>query len=456
MKAARNWARRLAASTIAGVALAACARPPAQPGQPEWQAPTHVPEPTPQSAAAGWQARTIYETEDGPFGDGGGDINRDGRPDIIVASRNLHGDDTTGVRANRVAAISPREPATLCEWRGGVGFGYRLAMAGDVDADGSSDVLVTEGDRPKTDSARVWVFSGSTSDVLFTCSGDYIGDDAAGLGDLDSDGCADMGFTTVEGLHREHEAHLPSGEFGFEVHSGRDGHLLLRQSYHGVSYYPGFQGLRAFGDLDADGTPDILAAIPADTPNGFNENRVIVISGADGSTLLELPSGEVSGEAHESLACAGDADGDGAPDLLVGCARRDEARIVSGRTGCTLQLVEGELDSSFGWAVAALGDADGDDVADIAIGAPRFATPTMAPGYAVVCSGRTGSELIRLDGEREGGAFDDGFMLGICVRACGDVDGDGRADVLIGEDRYFGFNSSTAPDRVLVVGLQRR
>jgi hypothetical protein len=402
----------------------------------------------------------LYETMLGPFGDAGADMNGDGRPDIVISNRNLHRDHDPTERANTVDAIDPSRSTQLRQWNGGPGFGYRVAMAGDTNGDGVADVLVTRGDLVDTKLAKVSVLSGASGDTLFSVTGDDIGDDLTRLGDVDGDGDEDFAFTVAAGLTMAKGDYLPSGQFGFEVRSGRDGHVIQRFVRDGFRYLPSFAAVRAFTDEDLDGVPDVLAALPSDVGrNNEADNRVIIVSGSSCKVLAELPSVDVSGEAHESIACAGDIDGNGRADVVVGDAERDLVQVVAPETQRILFSFRGQRGSAFGWAVAGPGDMDGDSVPDIAVGAPLFEGFASNPrAYVKLFSGASGGELATVLGSVEDDASHNFEMpgkphdFGICVRAAGDINGDGRSDVLVGEDRYFATDYAFA-DRTVIVGL---
>jgi hypothetical protein len=157
-------------------------------------------------------------------------------------------------------------------------------------------------------------------------------------------------------------------------------------------------------------------------------------------------------------ASAGDVDGDGIADLILGAPLgveespilayfaghfanslvRGQVRLVSGATGAVLRtwssLAAGTL---FGYAVAGPGDLDGDGVPDVVIGdvAFGFSNPERVGRVAVV-SGQTGLLLWERIGTTPGGA------LGSSLSAIDDLDGDGVRDLVAGA-RAFNVTSSS-------------
>ena len=137
-------------------------------------------------------------------------------------------------------------------------------------------------------------------------------------------------------------------------------------------------------------------------------------------------SGDLFGE---TVANAGDVNGDGIADLIVG-ARTDStsggvARVVSGFDGSTIHTLYGTTaNEQFGFAVAGIGDVNGDGFADFAISSPFFGTKLWV-GRVSVFSGQTGALLYRV----QRGSFD---RLGYSLAPTGDLNGDNVPDFVIG------------------------
>jgi len=202
------------------------------------------------------------------------------------------------------------------------------------------------------------------------------------------------------------------------------------------------------GDVDLDRRPDLLVA----NPGLYGDvGMVWVLSGRDAKTLHRVESAERGDGFGHDIAAAGDVDADGHPDWIVGSwveksdgsqplypsdlrgprleffqgsVRREAgyASVFSGRTGERLLYLRGEKRGDlFGYAVDGAGDIDGDGHADLVVGSPRA---DRGSGHVDVFSGKDGSRLRRLEAERAG------ELLGIAVCGCGDLDSDGRPDVI--------------------------
>src|SRR5262249_48623946 len=136
-----------------------------------------------------------------------------------------------------------------------------------------------------------------------------------------------------------------------------------------------------------------------------------------------------------SIAAAGDVDGDGVPDILVGAPATvtsgvydsGAAYLYSGSSGLLLRRIEGLLGGQHGTSVGSVGDIDGDGRADFAVSgdAVRDSTGTTA-GSVYVYSGATGSLLFNLFGTDNNEGF------GSAIASLGNVDGDGVPDILVG------------------------
>ena len=188
------------------------------------------------------------------------------------------------------------------------------------------------------------------------------------------------------------------------------------------------------GDVNGDGAPDLLVG------DGFGP-VVLVFSGADGSVLRTLDRPPGAGSFGKAVAGIGDVNGDGAPDLLVGApnsnaggeAAQGRAFVFSGADASllrTLDLPFPQFNAQLASAVAGAGDVNGDGVPDLLAGAPGRTVPggVSQQGQAFVFSGTDASVLLTLDTPTPDLAAGFGEVL----TGIGDVDGDGSPDFLVG------------------------
>ena len=158
-----------------------------------------------------------------------------------------------------------------------------------------------------------------------------------------------------------------------------------------------------------------------------------------GVTLLEGPGASVLSFGH-SVADAGDVNGDGWPDLLVGAPFDNTKGAAAGRAflwfgGPEIRFAPdvildlGSAGDWFGWSVAGIGDIDGDGYDDIAVGGPGDDSPGDKQGAVWVYFGSpnfNGAEVQKFAGEVGGDRF------GWSVSRAGDMNRDGIADFVVG------------------------
>ncbi|MCZ6597596.1 MAG: VCBS repeat-containing protein, partial [Planctomycetota bacterium] len=142
------------------------------------------------------------------------------------------------------------------------------------------------------------------------------------------------------------------------------------------------------GDVDGDGKADIGVAGVEETEHLPNEYVAWVYSGADGTLLLRLATGVAAGKGRSAIAGAGDVDGDGHADVILGNRhaalageRSGGAWVFSGRDGELLHSFQGDrAHDAFGASVATAGDVDGDGLDDVVVGAEQHAAEAEGGG----------------------------------------------------------------------------
>lgn len=358
-----------------------------------------------------------------------GDLNNDGVADLLVGALfadNPGGPSTTG----GAFAYSGADGSLLHAWFGNGNsdlFGGAVDSAGDVNGDGHDDVIIGAWTAPFggfTTAGAAYVYSGADGSLLHTWGGEdqdnYFGWTVAGLGDLDGDGTSDL----LVGAWKNDTTDSYAG--AVYVYSGATGALL--QKLVGETYQDHFgQSVGAAGDVNNDGTPDFIVGAPGFQMTGETDNgKVYVYSGADYS-LLHTWTG--SGDyvfLGYTVTGPGDVDADGHDDLLV-CANTStsgglhndgDVYLYSGATGAVLLHWQGN-GGGFGRAIDGAGDFNADGTIDIVIGAGEADT-------AYVYSGVDGALLKEWSG-------DSGDSFGVDVAGASDLNGDGRSEILIGE-----------------------
>ena len=264
--------------------------------------------------------------------DCGHDVDDDGAIDVLVG-------------ASGTGAAYLYEAETLTKWAkltGGTGSGGAVALLDDVDGDGVDDALV--GDEQAN---KAWLVLGSTSlgnltlasgaDAAYTgeATGDTAGASVAGLGDIDGDGYGDLAIGAPEndnGGAAAGSAYLVLGQGTPVTTALGSADATLRGI--DASDRAG-DAVSGPGDTDDDGRNDVLVGAYYDETSGSGAGVAYLLYGA-----VSLPSGSLSGagatllgesardSAGEAVGGAGDVDGDGTDDVLVGAP--SEASAASG------------------------------------------------------------------------------------------------------------------------------
>ncbi len=365
---------------------------------------------------------------------------------------------------------------------------FVVAAAGDVNGDGRSDVVVgarRADNNRRTNSGSAYVVFGRKAQgridlarlgrggfrIDGAAAGDFAGFSVAGAGDVNQDGLADVIVgapgANARGRNAAGAAYTVFGRRSTSsVDLRRLGSRGIRLDGAAAGDYAG-TAVAGAGDVDGDGRPDVvIGAYGADGNGRADAGGAFVVFGraagrvdlaalGAGGFRIDGPVGvDADGFADRTgsaVAGAGDVDGDGRDDVLVGAPGADlsgrtnagAAYLVFGRAGTaavdlarderSVWLLGAATDAATGTAVAGAGDVDGDGRGDVLVGAPGTADDA---GAAYLVLGRSLTRPLDLgardwEGVRIAGAAA-GDAAGIAVSAAGDVNGDGRRDVLVG------------------------
>ncbi len=342
--------------------------------------------------------------------DGGGDVDGDGRPDVIVGALGYTVGGRAEVYSGRTGSLLHVLPAP--------GF-MSCALAGDVDGDGHEDAIVGFSDFSAADKARV--FSGASGAVLHTFASSLVDDgfgaSVAGAGDVDGDGFADL----IVGAPQTSNSNPGPGFV--RVFSGASGALL--HEFFGLATGDNFgYSVDGAGDVDADGQADLVVGAWRNDLGGAEAGMLQVLSGATGQVLHQILGAKAQDWLGQSVAGAGDVDGDGHDDFLAGApgdgtggSLAGSASIYSGFDGNRLFTFFGTfLANQLGTSVSGAGDVDGDQILDVVVGNGG------GQSAARVFSGADGSLVLLVEG-----------INVASVSGAGDVDGDGQAEILVGD-----------------------
>ena len=397
-----------------------------------------------------WWKTVNGDSENGAFGasaSDAGDVNGDGYADLIVGASWV---DAYGQDFGSARVISGADGSILHTFTGDSAwgdFGTSVSGAGDVNGDGYSDLIVgaRNDDDNGAESGSARVFSGANGSILRTFSGDSAGDQfgysVSDAGDVNGDGFADL----IVGAPRDDHYPYVSRTGSARVISGANGSLLY--TFHGQSTDDRFGlSVSGAGDVNGDSFADLIVGASGVDTNGPNSGSARVFSGENGA-LLYIFNGDSAYDAFgQSVSGAGDVNADGYADLIVGAyldsnngLASGSAQVFSGANGALLYTFNGDSEEDYlGVSVSGAGDVNGDGYADLVVGA--YGDTDALDSFARVFSGANGALLYTFNGDSVG----DG--LGISVSGAGDVNGDGYADLVVGAtgDDNSGTESGSA------------
>ena len=192
-------------------------------------------------------------------------------------------------------------------------------------------------------------------------------------------------------------------------------------TFNGDSIFDRFgTSVSGAGDVNGDGVADVIVGASQDDNNGDRSGSARVLSGADGSVLYNFDgdSSRFGILFGNSVSGAGDVNGDGFADLFVGAVSDDSngqnsgsARVLSGADGSVLYDFDGDTGDSFGISISDAGDLNGDGFADLIVGAPSSDDDGDRNGFARVFSGVDGSVLYTFNGDSLVDLFGDSCLL---------------------------------------------
>ncbi len=300
---------------------------------------------------------------------GAGDVNADGTPDVIVGGP-LNGSGVAEV-------LSGKDGAVLLKMGGdqsGGRFGYKVCGLGDINGDGHADVAVTalSADGQAAGSGVCFGYSGENGDLLFRLEGEAAGDKygSAVVGSEDMEhpflvvGAQDAGPGKRGRVYvykfAEAGTDKVSPELAFTIEAETDARNL------------GQMFLSFPGDLNADGVPDLFCSDFGDSAGGQGVGRFFVYSCADGEKLLDVKGTQPGEGLGTSISNAGDANGDGIGDLIVGAWQNREGAPSGGKvylhSGKDGELLTAwtckQAGDTFGFDAQGVGDVNGDGRVD--------------------------------------------------------------------------------------------
>jgi len=396
---------------------------------------------------------------------GVGDVDGDGADDFFIGA---YGEDSVASNSGAAYLVlsAPSGQVDLADADAkltGVSdedwAGWMVSGAGDVNNDGYDDLLVgaPKVDDAGSDAGAAYLVLGPTTgtssladaDGIFTgeAANDWAGMGLNGAGDVNDDGYDDFLVGAPyddQGGSNAGATYLVLGPVGGEASLGDVG-VKLRGN---VTYDYAGRRMDGAGDVDGDGFDDVLVSAYYEDSGGAEAGAVHLFYGPVSADMALSSSdaklvGEVANDiAGVDVAGAGDIDGDGDDDILIGAMRADAG---AGRSYLVLDAVTGTRDLSAadailygvnggsysGNAVNGAGDMDGDGYGEVVIGAYYDSAVGSGTGSTYLLFGPVSGGVDLADADVIFHGENDGDYTGFSVGAAGDLDGDGRSDLLV-------------------------
>jgi hypothetical protein len=403
-----------------------------------------------------------------------GDVNGDGYSDVIVGAWGYHNPSTN----EGAAFVYHGSPATLSEtadWtkrsnQEGAYFGWSLGTAGDVNGDGYADIVVGAPlwDSGQTNEGAAWIYHGSATGLISAPAwyqqrnqdNAQFGYSVGTAGDVNGDGYSDV----IVGAPFYGS---PEDDEGWAfVYHGSSGGLGTTPAWQKDSDQVGAQfgfSVGAAGDVNGDGYGDIIVGAPFWNDGQTHEGGTWVYHGSESGTISApawyMQINQADAQFGYSVGTAGDVNGDGYSDVIVGAPYWEDDALNEGRAwvyhgsaqglrGTESWHAESNLAlANLGWSVSTAGDVNGDGYSDVIVGAPYWGDGGLtSEGKVWVFHGSSSGLNATSAWSREAGQND--AYYGYAVGTAGDVNGDGYGDVIIGAPHMTGSVSDEGTTRV--------
>lgn len=345
-----------------------------------------------------------------------------------------------GASVARIPIPTPRP-----DWRARSG-GYSVAPAGDVNGDGYGDVISGQLSNDGAAFAHYGSAQGLRSVPDWQVLGDqeFLGKAVAGAGDVNGDGFDDV----IVGAPNFN---------GGQSNEGKA--LLFLGSSTGLATQPSWvvqtdqafakfgESVSSAGDVNGDGYNDVMVGAPGYEPNG---SVFVYLGSPDGPGLVADWS--VAGDEHvgatfgNDVAAAGDVNGDGFDDVMLGASNYDAGKAYQGRAYVYVGSASGlaqepiwiydgdQPRAQFGFSIAGAGDVNADGFDDVLVGANGEDLGQVDEGAAYLFLGAEAGP--RGAPDWIGQANQEFAYYGWAVAGGGDVNGDGYDDVVVGAAYY--------------------
>jgi hypothetical protein len=405
------------------------------------------------------------------FGDSvgsAGDVNGDGFEDVVVGATFYDNGQFDEGRAFLYLG-SATGPSNTPDWTAEPDqaidyFGISVGTAGDVNGDGYDEVVVGAPyyDNGQGEEGRAFLYLGSPtgpSDTPdWTAESDqvaaFFGISVGTAGDVNGDGYDDV----VVGAHLYDNGQADVGQ-AFLYLGSPTGPSPTPDWTAGPNQADTFFGhsVGAAGDVNGDGYDDVVVGAYLYDNGQTDEGGAFLYlgspTGPSDTPDWTAESDQAGATFGWSVVTAGDVNADGYDDVVVGADGYSNGQTSEGRAFLYLGSPTGPSDTpdwtaesdqagaDFGYSVGTAGDVDGDGYDDVVVGAPYYDNGQGDEGGAFVFHGSAAGPSTRPDESAEIDRI--GAFFGSSVGTAGDVNGDGYDDVVVGAYGY-GVNDNGA------------
>jgi hypothetical protein len=365
-----------------------------------------------------------------------GDVNGDGYSDVMVGANNYGGSLGRGYVFFGGALMNNAADVTMTGETGGSYLGSALSYAGDVNGDGYSDVIL--GSRDSFGSVgRAYIFLGgasmdNTADVTMTGEAifNFFGTSVSSAGDVNGDGYSDViigarGYSTNTG-----RAYVFFG--GASMNNAAD----VTITGEAINNYLG-NSVSSAGDVNCDGFSDVIVGA-----NGYSSSTgraYIFFGGASMNNTADLTmTGETANSSFGSaVSAAGDMNGDGYSEMIVGAPGYSSGTgrvylydyFMKNEITPDLSMSGVTINDGLGNSVSSAGDVNGDGYSDVIVGVPGYSSNR---GAAYIFYGGAVMNNVADVTPVPNTNININDFFGGSVSSAGDVNGDGYSDVIVG------------------------
>ena len=363
-----------------------------------------------------------------------GDVNGDGYADVIIGANNFGSTRGKSYVFMGGAAMDNIADIRITGEVTGIRFGYSVSSAGDMNGDGFSDFIIGAYGYLSARGRAYVYFGGSATDTIADivmtgeASANYFGIAVSTAGDVNGDGYSDAivgadGYLSDKGRgYVYYGGPSPDNNADFIVTGEIGG------SFYGTA-------VASAGDMNGDGYSDIL--IGATNINSSAGKMYVYFGGVTPDTTADFSVGGESASNYlgEAVASAGDINGDGYSDIITSAYGNN---LSTGKVYLYDYFMKNEIisdvimtgdtaNSSFGRSVSSAGDVNGDGYDDVIVGASGYLKAYIFFGGAYMDN----IADVTMTGESTS------YNFGLSVSSAGDVNGDGYADVVVGAYGYL-------------------